>query len=430
MNYAQSLRFLDSLQGENMKLRLEGIVRIVDRLPFDAQAVRYLQVAGTNGKGSTSHFLASILKAAGERVGLFTSPHLENVRERIRIDGRPVSQRRFAEAIGSIRQWCQPLVDDGTIDNLPTFFETVFLSALLLFHQAGCTVAVLEVGLGGRLDATTALTPDTSVITNISLDHTQILGRSLAGIAAEKAGIIKPGVPVVCGCPPGGVAERVIAARAMELGAPFHPVFARQRRPVIVSRTKGTTRARFRSPEGETLYSYRLAGDHQAVNAAVAIRTVEVLCQAGWDISDRDLDLGLRRAFIPGRLERFAGSPEVILDGAHNDAGIQVLASTLERWEVRNATLIFGVLADKSYRRMVRRLLPFFHRVVLTRPRCPRALPPARLVPLFAGVPQVEVVEDPGAALALAKKHGSLIMITGSLYLVGEMRGRLRRRKE
>lgn len=429
MNYEQALRFIYSLQGENLKLRLAGVRHIVARLPFPVDEVRYLQVAGTNGKGSTSHFLAAVLQAAGLRVGLFTSPHLEHVRERIRIDGRPVSQAKFAAAIDRVRAICDPLVAAGEIDNFPTFFETVFLASLCLFHEEKCDWAVMEVGLGGRLDATTALTPAVGVITNIALDHTQILGRRIVDIAAEKAGIIKSGVPLVCGCPPGGAAERVIAARARELAAPYFPVFARQARPEILRYFPRSTRARYLSPEAEHRFVYSLGGDHQASNAAVAIRTIEVLRGLGLEIPPAALERGLRRAFIPGRLERFPGSPPVILDGGHNLAGITVLTAALARRNVRDATLVFGVLADKSYRRMIPLLLPFFSRVILTTPRCPRAYPPAKLVPLFAAAPSVEVVPDPEEALALAKKHGSLIIITGSLYLIGELRTGLRRRR-
>ena len=202
MHYAAALEYLKKIQGENCKLSLDTIQRIIARLPFDVAAVKYVQVAGTNGKGSTAHFIASILQSAGWRVGLFTSPHLQDVRERIQVNGRPISRGDFSRAVGVVRDLSLELIAAGVIANLPTFFETLFLASLFHFNRRGSAWAVLEVGLGGRLDATSTVTPEISVITNISSDHTHILGKTLAAIAGEKAAIARENVPLVSGsCP-------------------------------------------------------------------------------------------------------------------------------------------------------------------------------------------------------------------------------------
>ena len=353
MHYAAALEYLKKIQGENCKLSLDTIRRIIARLPFDVAAVKYVQVAGTNGKGSTAHFIASILQSAGWRVGLFTSPHLQDVRERIQVNGRPISAADFSRAVGAVRDLSLELIAAGVIANLPTFFETLFLASLFHFHRRGSDWAVLEVGLGGRLDATSTVTPEISVITNISSDHTHILGKTLAAIAGEKAAIARENVPLVSGSCPRSSAARIIRARARDTKAPLVEVFSPPGR-LRVERKRGAYFCSYRGPDRETRFRVVQKGRHQTLNAAVAVRTVDELRRRGWEIGAAAVARGIRDMFIPCRLEVFNGRPPLILDGAHNRAGIKVLAEYLREEGIRDITLIFGVLQDKHYPAMAR----------------------------------------------------------------------------
>jgi dihydrofolate synthase/folylpolyglutamate synthase len=306
------------------------------------------------------------------------------------------------------------------IANQPTFFETIFLAALVHFSRMKADWAVLEVGLGGRLDATSTLVPEVAVITNIALDHTQILGKTLAAIAREKAGIIKDGVPLVSGCPGASAAGRVIARAAGGRHAPLHEVFG----PadfLHVSRKAGGYDCLYQGGGQRHEFRVLLRGRHQAVNAAVAVRTAAVLQGRGWPIPPRAMRRGVRAMFIPGRLELLSLRPTTLLDGAHNPDGIRSLAAFLREEGIDGCTLIFGVLADKHYRAMARLLAPLASRVILTRPDCPRALPPEQLLPFFRNA-DCRVENDLARAWAIAKKMKRTIIICGSLYLAGAMR--------
>ncbi len=420
MHYAAIADYLEKLQGENFKLSLDNIGRIVENLPFATGAVKYVQVAGTNGKGSTAHFIAAILRAAGWRVGLFSSPHLQDVRERISLNGRPISQRDFAAAVSAVDAIGRTLLRRRLILNQPTFFETIFLAALFHFNASRADWAVLEVGLGGRLDATSTVLPEIAVITNIAKDHTQILGRTLTAIAREKAGICKPRVPLVSGCPRSSAAGRVIAKAARDSKAPLHEVFP-PGAGLQVEKKGRRTLCRYRS--GKRAYEFRvlLNGRHQAVNAAVAVKTVEVLRERGCTIPEAALARGIKNMFIPARIESMGGRPPVILDGGHNPEGIRVLVEFLHEEGIRDFALIFGVMADKNYPAMARQLAPLAAHVILTVPPGPRALAAEKLLPFFRGS-DCRVEGDFSRALAIAKKFKRIIIICGSLYLAGAMR--------
>lgn len=420
MRYDAIGEYLEKLQGENSKLSLHTIGLIVANLPFKANAVKYVQVAGTNGKGSTSHFIAAILRSAGWQVGLFTSPHLQDVRERIRWNGRPISKRDFAAAISTVDDIGQNLRRRNVITGQPTFFETIFLAALVYFSKKKVAWAVLEVGLGGRLDATSTLVPEVAVITNIALDHTQILGKTLAAIAREKAGIVKKHVPLVSGCPGASVAGRVIRQVTRKAQAPLHEVFA-SANSLRLERKGRAYCCRYRCGEHEYDFQVLLNGRHQAVNAAVAVRTIAVLREMGWSIPVSAIRRGIRNMFIPARIEPLGGQPPVILDGGHNPAGIRVLVDFLNEEKINAFTLIFGVLSDKHFRAMARQLAPLAAQVILTTPHCPRALPPEKLLPFFNQA-NCRIENDLFRAWAIAKKLKRTIIICGSLYLAGAMR--------
>jgi len=444
MSYAAALAYLKKIQGESGKLSLDNIRRVIELEPFAAGGTRYVQVAGTNGKGSTCHYIAAILQCSGQRVGLFTSPHLQDVRERIRVNGRPISQADFSIAIGEVRARCGELLAAGRIANLPTFFETVFLAALRHFARRRVDWAVLEVGLGGRLDATSTVKPEVAVITNIAMDHMEILGKTLAAIAREKAGIARPGVPLVCGCPPRSVGARVIRAMARARGAPLVEAFAAPKRLevekrrdgyhcryLVGARRNGRVEARRnghvgarrdgRAAGGEYRFLVPQRGRHQARNAALAVAVVDALKERGVAIGDDAVRRGIRSMFIAARIEFLAGRPPVILDGGHNRAGIRVLVDYLREENIRGFTLLFGVLKDKQYPAMARLLAPLAARVVLCAPASERALPPEKLVRFFPGR-KCRIERDFFRALAVAKKFKRTIIVCGSLYLVGGMR--------
>ena len=452
MRYAGALFYLNKIQGETGKLSLDSIRRVIERAPFARGGARYVQVAGTNGKGSTAHYIAAILQAAGWRVGLFTSPHLQDVRERIRFNGRPISRAAFARSVSAVHDLCAPLLAAGGIANLPTFFETLFLAALHHFSGRRADWVVLEVGLGGRLDATSTVAPEVSLITNIAMDHMDILGGTLAAIAGEKAGIARAGVPIVSGCPPRSTAARVIRARARAKGAPLIEAFAPPRRLEVEkkrggydcryhvgawrdgrvqarrdgrvgARRDGRVGARRDGVGAAHEYRFRVTqrGRHQTRNAAMAVAAVDALRERGWSIGDNAVRAGIRAMFIPARIERLGGRPAVILDGGHNRAGIRVLVEYLREENIRGFTLLFGVLRDKQYPGMARMLAPLAANVVLCAPDSPRALPPAELARYFPGK-TCRIEPDPARALAVAKKFKRTIIGCGSLYLAGGIR--------
>jgi dihydrofolate synthase/folylpolyglutamate synthase len=420
MQYAATGDYLEKLQGENSKLSLDNIGLIIANLPFNVGSVKYIQIAGTNGKGSTSHFLAAILRSAGWRVGLFTSPHLQDVRERICLNGRLVSRRDFAVAISAVDDICRELLRRQVIASQPTFFETVFLAALYHFSKSRADWAVLEVGLGGRLDATSTIVPEVAVITNIAKDHTHILGKTLAAIAREKAGICKENVPLVSGCRSASIAGRIIGQAARDKKAPFHEVFVPSG-GLKVEKKGRSYLCHYRS--GGRQYNYRvyLKGRHQTVNAAVAVKTVDVLKGLGWNIPEPAIGRGIKNMFIPGRLELLSRRPPLILDGAHNPDGIRVLVDFLREENIDAFTLIFGVLGDKHYPAMARQLAPLAANVILTAPPGARALAPEKLLPFFKKS-DCWVEMNFSKALAIAKKLKRIIIVCGSLYLAGAMR--------
>ncbi len=420
MRYAAALSYLERIQGETGKLSLESIRRVIASAPFAAGGSRFVQVAGTNGKGSTSHYIAAILQRSGLRVGLFTSPHLQDVRERIRVNDRPVSRAAFARSVSAVRALGEKLLGAGRIANLPTFFETLLLAALHHFAEIKADWAVLEVGLGGRLDATSTIRPEIAAVTNVGLDHLNILGGTLKAIAGEKAAIARRGVPLVSGCPPRSMGARVIRGVAARRRAPLIEAFAPPRRLDIEKERDGYACRYF---TGERDYRFRVPqrGRHQCRNAALAVAVIDELERRGIAAGAGAVAAGIRAMSIPGRLELLAQRPPVILDGAHNLPGVRALAGYLREENIRGFTLLFGVLRDKQYPAMARLLAPLAGHVVLTEPRSERALPAARLLRFFPGK-ECRIERDYARALAVAKKFKRTIIICGSLYLVGGMR--------
>jgi len=417
MNYPDSVRFLYALGNEvkTAKLGLERIGALLEALGNPQQAYRIVHVAGTNGKGSTCAMIEAGLRAAGYRTGLFTSPHLVEPTERISIAGCPVSADVFAGAFAQVHACAETLLRQERIDLHPTYFESVTAMALVVFREQGVELAVLEVGLGGRLDATNVVMPELCVITPVDFDHEAFLGKSLESIATEKAGILKRGVPAVFAWQRPEV-EGVIEARAAELGVPVV-------RSSEVEIGGVTLHARGSDFEWAGLrVNCPLPGEHQVENARTAIAALKRL-----GVAPEAVRLGIAQTKWPGRLERVAANPDNILDGAHNPAGARALAAYLDRfYDPSRVWLIYGAMRDKAVEEMAAILFPRARHVIVTAPAQSRALRPETMLEL-ADHDSIKVAADLRAALALAAgaARNDAIFITGSLFLVGEARALL-----
>ncbi len=399
MNYDESVRYLYSLGNEiqTAKLGLDRITKLLEALGSPHCGPRFIHIAGTNGKGSTAAMIDSGLRGAGQRTGLYTSPHLVQPTERIRIHGEPVSQEQFATAFTAIHETAQSC----GLDMHPTYFESVTAMAFFLFNEAQLDWVVLEVGLGGRLDATNVVTPKLCVVTPIDYDHQSFLGDSLASIAGEKAGILKPGVPAVF------AHQHPEAAAILQRAASGPVLFADQWS--IEDLSIDARGSRFRLHDLQV--TCPLAGAHQVENARTAALALNEL---GFPPD------GIAHTRWPGRLELVSERPEIILDGAHNPAGTQALVDYIRRfYSGRNLWLVYGVMRDKAVDEMTALLFPLAARIILTAPDNSRALPPEQ-------IPARDPVITHTVAEALQSIRqaapGDVILITGSLFVVGEAR--------
>ncbi|MGA9521792.1 MAG: folylpolyglutamate synthase/dihydrofolate synthase family protein [Myxococcaceae bacterium] len=422
MTPAEARTFFDGLAPSGIRLGLDRVHVALLALKNPERDFPALHVAGTNGKGSTCAFAASCLAAQGYKVGLYTSPHLERVNERIRVNGEEISDALLAQRILEVLE----LYPEAAGDPAPlTYFEFGTIVALWHFAREKVDVAVLETGLGGRLDATTAARPAVTAITPVSFDHMDYLGHTLEAIAAEKAGVIKPGVPVVSAKQPPEVLA-VLERVAREQGAPL----AVEGRDFRLEPEEGA---------GEKTFVYQgmrtavpklwlgLRGSHQVQNAAVALACLELLEDCGLKISRENARAGLANAAWPGRLESFEGDPTVVLDGAHNPHGVTALRNALdELYPGRKAHLVFGVLGDKDHRPMLRTLMPRCTSVHLTPVPSPRSLEPDRYADEVRELcPEVVVYGSPREALTGARMRahpGDVVVGAGSLFLVGALR--------
>jgi dihydrofolate synthase/folylpolyglutamate synthase len=417
VNYPDSVQFLYALGNEikTAKLGLERIAQVLEALDRPQDRLRFVHVAGTNGKGSTCAMMASALRAAGRRTGLFTSPHLAEPTERIQIDGRPISAARFAAAFERVHAAAEQLVADGATDLHTTYFETVTAMALLVFAEEAADVVVLEVGLGGRLDATNIVTPELCVITPIDFDHEAFLGRSLEAIAGEKAGILKAGVTAVF-ARQRSEAGAVLDQRAAQLSIPV----ARTEAWAIDDLELDARGSRFLlSGELELRIACPLAGEHQVENAATA---AVALTRLG--VSESEICAGIAQTRWPGRLERVSEHPEIVLDGAHNPAGARALGAYIARfYGGRRVRLIYGAMRDKAIDEISGILFAHAQQVIVTAPRQARALSP-EAIRQVAEHPDLRTAPNLGEALALVKDATAedAIFITGSLFLVAEAR--------
>ena len=416
-----NLDYLFQLEQFGIKFGLENIGAIVDRLGHPERAYRTVHIAGTNGKGSVAAMVDAALRAAGRRSARYTSPHLIDLRERFFIDGQAVSAEALDVAIGDVRRHIDALRADGTLVVQPTFFEVTTAIAFELFHRAAVDIAVIEVGLGGRLDATNVVAPEVSAITSIAFDHEQYLGTTLQQIALEKAGIIKPGVPVVVGQLDrelGDVIEQAARERAAPVVRAWDGVDILWGR----SRLRPQDPIRLRTPMhdyGDVVLALR--GEHQVGNAVVAVRVLELL-----GVPPAAIVQGLTGVSWPGRLDvrRFADGREAILDAAHNPAGATALASYLKMRPGDRPPLVFAAMRDKDIDAMLRALVPAVGALVLTRASTRRAADPAALAARARAVaPELPVLVEPSPhdALAAAWRLSRRIVVAGSIFLLGDV---------
>jgi len=413
VSYPDSLRYLISLGNElkiGAKFGLERMHTLLSALGNPEREQRFIHVAGTNGKGSTCAMISSILRSAGVQVGLYTSPHLIEPTERIQVNGLELSPDRFAAAFQTVHEVAERLIQRGQIDAHPSYFETVTAMAFVIFRESS-EISVLEVGLGGRLDATNVVMPELCVITPVSYDHESFLGNSLESIASEKAGILKKGVPLVLGHQK-SAAEKVIIARARELGCDV----VRMADGVLEvdSSAHGSS---FRL-DGDA-YECPLPGRHQVDNAVAA-----VLACGALNISKEAIGRGLRETNWPGRLELIKQSPDFFLDGAHNPAGARALASYIREFcAERPVWLVYGAMRDKAVQEVAEQLFPLASQLILTVPDFPRAL---RAEAILAVTPHPQPVltatVKQAIEVAVTAPKEAAVFFTGSLYLVGEAR--------
>jgi dihydrofolate synthase/folylpolyglutamate synthase len=435
MNYEDSVTRLLSLgkeladpqQARVQKFDLENIRVLSDHLGAPHRAIPSAHIAGTNGKGSTAAMLESILRAAGFSTGLFTSPHLERINERIQFDGEPISDETFAAEFTRVQAAIETLLACGQLAAHPTYFECITAMAYCAFARRPVDFAVYEVGMGGRLDSTNILQPEVAVITQVDLDHENFLGHSIAEIATEKTGIIKPGGWVVSSAER-PEARAVIARRTAELGGRLVEI-DNEWRVEILSAEGGRHRVNA-TPTHSTkplALDIPLAGRFQVRNALAAATAARLLAARGFSIADQAIIAGIRNARWPGRLEQLSSAPAILLDGAHNPAAARELAAF---WETHLAGkriwLIYGAMRDKAVDEIAGFLFPRAHEVFLTEPRQSRAISALLLAEMTSHLARrFRVVPDPATAFDLALSAAApedAIFVTGSLYLVGELR--------
>jgi dihydrofolate synthase/folylpolyglutamate synthase len=424
------VEYLFSLEHFGIKLGLDNIRTILRAAGNPQSAYRTVHVAGTNGKGSVTAIIERVLRQAGLRTGRYTSPHLLHLTERFAIDGNPVSDEELRQVLSMLQRTIESLRARAELDVHPTFFEVTTAAAFVLFERAGVDAAVVEVGLGGRLDATNVLNPGVTAITTIARDHEQYLGERLTDIASEKAGIIKAGVPVVVGRVAAEAFE-VISARARAQEAPLVAAPAGVRVEVSSGSGDGIefTLETPRRDYGRLHLS--LNGEHQIDNAIVAVRVVEELESRGWfggaepPVVPRAVREALRDVHWPGRLQwlRIAGERQALLDAAHNPAGASALAAFLVRNAVRHP-IVFAAMRDKDVAGIVDALAPAVSMFIATRASHPRSHTPdslAALIARHAPGTAIATAATAAEALELAWSYDPIVIVAGSIFLLGDV---------
>ncbi|MBU1206655.1 MAG: bifunctional folylpolyglutamate synthase/dihydrofolate synthase [Proteobacteria bacterium] len=439
--YQQTLDYLFGLQRFGIKLGLTNITALLGHLGNPHGGLPAIHIAGSNGKGSTAIFLTSVLRHSGLRVGLYTSPHLVDFSERIQVNGIPISSEKVVQLTEYIREVVERMIHRGELCLTPnsqprtkdfdsenatiTFFEFTTAMAFLYFREAKAEVVVLETGLGGRLDATNVIDPLLSLITPISLEHQQYLGKTLMRIAAEKAGIIKPQRPLLTSAHQPRVVA-LLRQKCRDFGSPFYvwgeDFTAKRQAPGVID-FKG------RSHRWAGL-RLGLTGSHQVVNASLALAAVEALMASGFTIEEDQIRRGVAHVKWPGRLELIGQNPRILLDGAHNSGATRVLKKALqEGFPRRRLILVMGIMADKDIAKMMANLVPLADFLILTRPKMDRAASLEQLRRHASAFQKsAAAIADVGQALDHAltvTRREDLVLVSGSLFTVGEARAHL-----
>lgn len=418
MTYQEALDYLHAVSWKGSQPGLSRITSLMARLGNPERQLKFIHVVGTNGKGSTSAMLASVLRAAGYRTGLFTSPYLVDFRERMQIDGQMIPEDELAQMTEAAR----PHIDE--MHDTPTEFERITAIAFMWFAERRCDVVVLEAGMGGEFDATNVISgKELAVFTNIGLDHTEYLGNTVEQIAATKAGILTSGCAAVL-YPNSAAVQAVVENACEKVNVPLYiPSFSE-----ITEKSADLTGQQFDFSDFNDLF-LPLLGAHQLRNAAVALTAVEVLRARGWAISPDAVRAGLASVHWPGRFEVAEKEPLLLLDGGHNAQCIDALCAALDTYLPNTPlTVLTGVLADKDYPKMYAALAPYAARFVTVAPTNPRALSADALAAHLSryGKP-VTACETAQQALACARAFGDPVLCCGSLYLVGEVKSLLQR---
>ena len=433
MTYQQALDYLESLNTFGVRLGLSRIRRLAGLLGNPQDAYRTVHVTGTNGKGSVSALTAAALTTSGLRTGLYTSPHLSLYNERIRVDGADISDEDFAGTLSKVRAAAEKMLAEG--EESPTQFEVLTAAAFLHFAEKNVDYAVIEVGLGGLLDSTNIITPVVSAITNVTLEHADVCGGTLEGVAEHKAGIIKENVPVVTAAQ--GMPLDLIRRTAAEKHAPIY-VFGEAFVAERISQTNAGQAISLSVPAlslSDWRYELAFAAPYQRANSVVAATLLAVLAQKDTRVSMEAAKRAFSRAAWPGRFERMdVGGQKIVVDGAHNPAGVKALREALDStFPEEPRVFLLGILHDKAVEEMLDILLRPEDIVFVTQPDSARAESAERLfAAVRTRVRQAEAVPDRGQALdrALTAGKGRLLCCTGSLYLIGELRERILARKE
>jgi dihydrofolate synthase/folylpolyglutamate synthase len=446
-NYNETVNFLYGLQRHGIKLGLENPRRLMNVLGEPQKSFRSVHIAGTNGKGSTATIIASILKRTGVKVGLYTSPHLVSFTERIRVNNKEIAEHEVIELTNEIRNVIQnsPSLTSIRVDSdlppqtefNPTFFEFVTAMAFLYFKRKKVNWAVVEVGMGGRLDATNVLLPDVSIITNIGLDHNEFLGGGFLDIAFEKAGIIKPTIPVATATTH-PEALRVLEKTAKDHGSEIHIynkdfkstlVFMDDKRIVFDYRGTNLSMAHANSYREYNNLSLPIPGKHQLYNVSLAIRVCEILTQRGLSISGDVINNGLLNLNFEGRFERVSQTPLIIIDSAHNPEAARALSDTVkEIFPAKKVILIVGIMKDKDIKGILEPLMQISDAVILTRPKGERAASTEKLkenikTNIMPG--SISTTNTVAEAIEFAKtlwQEDNIILVTGSFYTTGEVK--------
>ena len=409
MDYTECLAYLRRLGDEvlTMRLGLEPFRVLLEQLDHPHLRFPSVLVAGTNGKGSVTRCLGSIMSSCGFRTAVYTSPHVIRLEERFVVDGKPISQREFAVCFSQVAKAIRP----AELRFHPTYFETVTATAFQYFARRQVDLAILEVGMGGRLDSTNVVDPRLSIITRIGLDHQAQLGDTVEQIAVEKAGVLRPGTPVLLS-PQREEVRRVLGERAAHVGAPVHDLDLPALRPL--EELQGRYSFSYRG----TNYRLGVHGRHQIENAGVAIQASEILERQGFGRHRTGVRKGVEKTNSLGVLQKIEGRPEVYLDGGHNRDAVANLAAFLQAHTTAPRSLVFGIMRDKEIEVVLRLLEPLFERIYLTSFTSARVEAPVRLKTVC---PRGVVVPDPVGALNRALEAEATTVVAGSFYLVGEI---------